>query len=324
MSSKLRIGLVGAGGASGHHFEVLGQQPDAVVVGVTDVDPARAEARRSAWGITAYPDLDAMLPHVDAVFVCTPPGHHREPTVRAAQAGVHVFCEKPIALGLEDADQMIDACRRAGVILQIGTNFHFHPGYRALWQLFADGELGELGTCWMRMMAMFPTRGWDDRRRQGHWRMRPEDSGGRLFEQIHLVNWLHWIGGPVRSVFGHALSVAEDLPVDDLDLAVLNFDRGYGLAELAMTPTTVNDGSAGIIGTRGGAVLRGDRLLLRRKDATEDVVVPTSAVPSRQRHFLDCVRDGRQPENDGLDGRMSLAACLAFMESARSGVVVPL
>jgi len=323
MAAKLRIGLVGAGGVAGHHWQVLSREPDAVVVGVTDVDPVQLGARRSAWGITAYPELSAMLPHVDAVFVCTPPRHHREPTVLAAHAHVPVFCEKPMALDLADADQMLEACNQAGVILQIGTNFHFEPGYRALWKLYADGELGDLGTCWVRMMAMFPSAGWAERRRQGHWRMRPEDSGGRMFEQIHLINWLHWVGGPVRSVFGRALSVADDLPVDDLDLAVLNFQRGYGMAELAMTPTTVGEGSAGIIGTRGGAVLCGNALSRRRADGQPEDV-PTPPVPSRQRHFLDCVRSGRQPETDGADGRMSLAATLAFMASARSGQVVSL
>lgn len=318
----LRIGLVGAGGASAMHYQVLSQEPAVRVVGVTDVDAARAAARSRAWGIEPYPDLASLLPHVDAVFVCTPPGHHRGPTVQAAERGVHVYCEKPMALTLGDADAMIDACHKAGVLLQIGTNFHFLPGYRRLWKLFADGELGDLAACWIRMMNMFPTSGWDDRRQQGHWRMRPEDSGGRLFEQIHLVNWLHWVGGPVESVYGRALSVAKDLPVDDLDLAVFHFRRGYGLAELGLTPTAINEGSAGILGTEGGAVLRGDRLLLRRRDAAHEAEVPLVAVPSRQRHFLDCVRDGRTPETDGADGRMSLAACLAFMRSAKEDRVV--
>jgi len=324
MTAPLRIGIVGVGGIAGQHHQILSREPDVVVAGVTDIDPDRLEARRRDWGVTAHPDVESLLPHVDAVFICTPPGHHRAPTVQAAAAGVHVFCEKPIALSLPDADAMIAACRAAGVVLQIGTNFHFQPAYRAMWQLFHEGELGELATCWMRSVHLFPTRGWDERRRQGHWRMRPEDSGGRLFEQIHLVNWLHWVGGPVRSVYGRALSVAEDLPVDDLDLAVLNFDRGYGLAELAMTPTSINEASVGITGTLGGVALHGERLLLRRRDAKEEVEVAPAAVTSRQRHFLDCVRQGRAPETDGGDGRMSLAACLAFMRSARDGRVVAL
>ncbi len=324
MTALLRIGIVGVGGIAGHHHQILSRESDVRLVGITDVDPARLEARGREWGVTAYPDLDALLPHVDVVFVCTPPGYHREPTVRAAAAGVHVFCEKPIALSLADADAMIAACRTAGVVLQIGTNFHFHPAYRAMWRLFRDGELGELATCWMRNSHVFPSRGWDERRRQGHWRMRPEDSGGRLFEQIHIVNWLHWVGGPVRSVYGRALSVAEDLPVDDLDLAVLNFDHGYGLAELAMTPTAVNEASVGIMGTLGGVALHGQQILLRRRDASEVVEVASTPVPSRQRHFLDCIREGRVPETDGGDGRMSLAACLAFMRSAREGRAVAL
>lgn len=324
LAASLRVGLVGVGEVAGSHRQLLAKEPDTVITGITDVDPGRLAARSRDWGLPAYADLEALLPHVDAVFVCTPPTHHRAPVVAAAAAGVHVFCEKPIALSLQDADVMIAACGRAGVVLQIGTNFHFHGAYRAMWQLLQDGELGDLASCWLRMHLLFPSAGWDSRRRQGHWRLRPEDSGGRLFEQIHIVNWLHWVGGPVRSVYGRALSVAEDLPVDDLDLGVLQFDRGHGVAELAMTPTTVNDASAGIIGTRGGVAWRGDRILLRRRDAAEEVPIPAAGVETRQRHFLDCVRAGRTPETDGADGRMSLAACLAIMRSAREGRVVTL
>ncbi len=320
----LRVGLVGVGGIAGQHFKLLSAEPGVRVVGITDVDAPRLQQRSGEWSVTAYPSLDALLAQVDAVFICTPPAHHREPTIQAAAAGVHVFCEKPIALTLADADAMAEACRRAGVLLQIGTNFHFHPSYRAMWQLWQAGTLGELASCWMRSVHTFPSHGWEQRRLQGHWRMRPEDSGGRLFEQIHIVNWLHWIGGPVRSVFGHALAVAPDLPVDDLDLAVLQFARGFGVAELAMVPAAVAEAATGIIGTRGAVALRGERLLLRRSGATADEEVPAAAVVSRQRHFLECVRQGREPENNGADGRMSLATCLAFMRSAREGRVIAL
>jgi UDP-N-acetyl-2-amino-2-deoxyglucuronate dehydrogenase len=321
---RIRVGLVGAGGVAAEHYRVLSQEADAEVVGISDVDPARLESRSREWGVPAFADLDALLAVADAVFVCTPPAHHRVPTERAAAVGKHVFCEKPIALTLEDADAMIAACARAGVCLQIGTNFHFHPAYRTMRRLFHSGELGELATCWMRLLQYFPLSGWEARRQQDHWRMRPEDSGGRLFEQIHLVNWLHWVGGPVRAVYGHALSVAPDLPVDDLDLAVLAFDRGYGVAELSMTPTTVNEASCGILGTLGGVTLREGRLRRRRRDAADEEEVPVEPAVSRQRHFLDCVRQGRAPETDGADGRRSLAVCLAFSRAAREGRVVRL
>ena len=322
--APLRIGLVGVGGIAAQHFKVLAAEEGVRVVGITDVDGTRLQERSGQWGVTAYPGLESLLAQVDAVFICTPPAHHRAPTVQAAAAGIHVFCEKPIALALEDADAMAEACRKAGVVLQIGTNFHFHAFYRAMWQLWHEGTLGELANCWMRSAHVFAARGWEQRRLQGHWRMRPEDSGGRLFEQIHIVNWLHWIGGPVRSVFGRALSVAEDLPVDDLDLAVLQFERGFGVAELAMVPAVVAEDATGIIGTRGAVALRGGRLWLRRSDATQDEEVAPATVVSRQRHFLDCIRQGRQPENDAADGRMSLATCLAFMRSAQEGRVVAL
>jgi UDP-N-acetyl-2-amino-2-deoxyglucuronate dehydrogenase len=321
--APIRVGIVGVGAVAAHHAEVLRREPDVRLAALWDVDPARLAARSAAWGVPAAADLEDLWPRVDAVFVCTPPGHHREPTVRAAAAGKHVFCEKPIALDLADADAMIGACERAGVLLQVGTNFHFHPAYRTMWRLYHSGELGELATCWMRRLQYYPTAGWEARRAQDHWRLRAEDSGGRLFEQIHLVNWLRWIGGPVRRVYGRALTVAEGIAVDDCDLAVLEFARGYGVAELALTATTVEEESTGILGTRGGVACRGDVVRRRLKDGPEEEV-PVLPTPSRQRHFLDCVRQGRRPETDGADGRLDLAVCLAFARSAREGRPVAL
>ena len=178
MTAPLRIGLIGAGGIAAQHLRAFSGMEGVAITAVADLDLARAEARAATCGALAFGRYQDMFDRVDAVVVCTPPQWHRAPTVEAAQAGKHIFCEKPIALTLADADAMIDAADTAGVVLQIGHNFHFEPGFRALHDLFAAGALGDLVYCWFQQSGYSPARVWEARRQEQHWRLTPEQSGG--------------------------------------------------------------------------------------------------------------------------------------------------
>ncbi|MCL4544284.1 MAG: Gfo/Idh/MocA family oxidoreductase, partial [Chloroflexi bacterium] len=292
-----RIGLIGAGGIAGQHLRAFSQIDDVAITAVADIDVTRAERRAAECGARPFTRHQDVLDLVDAVVICTPPSWHRAPTVDAAQAGKHVFCEKPIALTLEDADAMIAAAQAAGVVLQIGHNFHFEPHFRAMHDLFAAGTLGELVYCWFQQAGFFAERGWEARRREQHWRLTPEQSGGRLFEQIHIVNWLAWIGGPARRAYGRMATITPDLAVDEWDLAIFDFEHGYGKAELSLTPCTIPERSAGILGRQGSVILRQGQLVRRTFDGPEEELLPPPVI-SRQEHFIACIRNGSRPEND--------------------------
>jgi UDP-N-acetyl-2-amino-2-deoxyglucuronate dehydrogenase len=318
----LKSGIIGVGGISRKHHNAIVNHPEMELVGICDVNKQVMKQRAEEWDTKAYPDYHELIDACDVIVVCTPPAAHAELTIAAAEAGKHVLCEKPMALTLRDADAMIAAAEKSGIALMIGHNPHFVPSSRTMWEVFDSGKLGDLIYCWIKRNNYFSRAGWEGRIAQKHWRLTHEESGGRLFEQIHMINFLVWVGGEPVSACGHMATLTDGIEVDEFDVATLNFHKGFAHLELSMTPCTVRESSAGILGTKGSIVQTGDGLRMRLKYQDQEQEVPATAELDMYEHLVDCIRTGRKPENDGLDGRMTLAGCIAFYESARSGTLV--
>jgi predicted dehydrogenase len=137
-----------------------------------------------------------------------------------------------------------------------------------------------------------------------------------------MINFLVWIGGEPVSALGHMATLTDGIEVDEFDVMTLNFHRGFAHLELSMTPCTVGENSTGILGTKGSIVGTNDGMRLRLKYQDQEQEVPATAKLDMYEHFVDCIKTGKKPENDGLDGRMTLAGCIAFYESARNGKLV--
>jgi hypothetical protein len=121
--------------------------PHARLVAVADIDLERARTVAAELEIdTAYPSVEALAAHsgLDAVVIASPPKYHLPAIVAAAAGGKHVFCEKPLALSLDDADAALDAVRKAGVILQVGHMRRYDPPYMAARSRIEAGEIGQV------------------------------------------------------------------------------------------------------------------------------------------------------------------------------------
>jgi predicted dehydrogenase len=129
--SGIRVGVWGVGAWGEKHARVYAARADAELVGVHDADPGRARAVADRYGTTAFASADALLAACEAVSVATPTAAHREAVERAAAAGRHVLVEKPMAPTVDDADAMVAAARRAGVVLQVGQVERFNPALLA-------------------------------------------------------------------------------------------------------------------------------------------------------------------------------------------------
>lgn len=186
----LRIGIVGAGTMGAVHAEAWAHTP-AQVVGF--VSRRLDNARRLAiqHGASAFATLDAMLPHVDVVDICTPPGLHLEQTLAAARAGKHVVCEKPIARTIEQAEQMIAACRAAGVKLLVAHVVRYFDAYASAHARLVNGQLGPVRLLSLSRLGRMPS-GWF-----ADW----DASGGVLLDlMIHDYDFARWIAGEVTRV----------------------------------------------------------------------------------------------------------------------------
>ncbi len=254
---KIGFGIVGGGVIGPFHAQAITAQPDARLVAVCDVVPSAAEKLAGEFGVEAMTDLDAMLARDDiqVVSVCVPSGLHAEIGIKAAQAGKHVICEKPIDITLDAADRLIAACDEAGVKLQVISQHRFGAGMQRLKKAIDDGALGTLvmgnaSIFWYRAQAYYDSGGW-----RGTWAL---DGGGCLMNQgVHYVDLLRWAMGPVASVTAKAGTLAhERIEVEDAAVAVIQFENG-AIGSLIGTTDAFPGYTCRleIVGTEGSVVL---------------------------------------------------------------------
>ncbi len=144
---KIKLGVIGAGRIGKVHVAtlVLGV-PEAEVVVITDTDMSRATSLADTYGIQAVAnDYDEVVknPEVEAVVICSPTDTHADYIIKAAQAGKHIFCEKPVDLSLDVIQKALDAVEKAGVELMVGFNRRFDTNFMKMKQMVDEGKVGE-------------------------------------------------------------------------------------------------------------------------------------------------------------------------------------
>lgn len=258
------VGIVGCGYVFDHYLATWGRHPELRLVGVTDIDRARVDAVTDAYDLHGYADLDVMLadPAVDIVVNLTGIASHAEVTRAAILAGKHVFTEKPVAEGLEQARALFDLAEQHGVMLGAAPSNALSPSIQTLWKALRDGAVGTPRVVYAEfddnpIYLMHPER-W--RSRTGApWPYVHEYEHGCTIEHAgyHLV-WLCALFGPVTSVTAFAKQVIPDktnVPLDppdtpDLSVACLDFASGV-VARVTFSIAAPLDHSLQIFGDEG-------------------------------------------------------------------------
>ncbi|WP_258727192.1 Gfo/Idh/MocA family protein [Cellulomonas sp. NS3] len=258
----MRFALVGCGVIAPTHARALLELPEhAELVACSDVLPERALALGRELGIEARPYEDVLAdPTIDAVTVCTPSGLHAEVGVPALLAGKHVVVEKPMDVSLEACDRLLTAQATSGTRLAVISQHRFDPASQAVKAAVDAGELGRLVLAearvpWYRTQEYYDSGAW-----RGTWAM---DGGGALVNQgVHTLDLLRWTCGPVRTVYAQARTAAhERIEVEDVVCATVTFANGAVGSVVASTAAYPGfPASLALHGTRGGAVIEGDRL----------------------------------------------------------------
>jgi len=338
----IRVAIIGCGGMGNAHAPALVKLPNVQVVAACDLLPEKAKALAEKNGIRRQcTDFRELLPDVDAVWVCTEPFNRLDIVVACAKAGKHIFTEKPVCRRLADADTMIAAARKAKVKYMLGYCLRFWPmPYGVMHDAFASGELGELVSCWMRRFMP-----WDPQR----WYALQVNSGGAMLDfGSHDVDWLRWIGGDVKTVFGKTFRVRKTAQCDDHGAAVLVFKKG-GMATVEDSwAAQVGESSIGIVGTKGSVIVGNDGKVRKRigYDGQEQIIEGESAIAidpkgnlgkkdasgaiqkvatraeSIQEHFFRCIEEDIEPRTPAVEGRKTMLTVMALWESARTGKAV--
>lgn len=338
---RVRVGIIGCGKIAKVHAAALSQLEEAEFVACCDQDAARAQELATAYGVpNVYADVDALLRsgRVDVVHVCTPHPAHERAVVAAAAAGVHVLCEKPVAITLDEADRMIDAADRAQVVFGVIFQRRFWPAARRIRDAIDTGRLGTvtLGECSVRIWrpeAYFASDPW-----RGKW---ATEGGGVLMNQaVHAIDQFLWfMGEPVEVVGRHAtLRHGAYIDVEDTAVATVVFENGaLGVIQAASTFQPDFGFRVAVHGNNGAAVsvwerregeqgindvwtLNGDD---EHRAAWELEDTGGSGFPGfhalQIRDFLKSMRERRPPAVTGRDARKSLEVILAIYESSRTG-----
>jgi predicted dehydrogenase len=347
-----RVGIVlaGCGGIGRSHAAAIAALPEARLVATVDVDEDRARAFAERFGAETHAtELAAVLDRddVDAVVVATANNLHAPLTIQALEAGKHVLVQKPMALTLAEADQMVAAADRSGKQLMVSFFEFFHPAFKRAKELVDAGSIGDI---FLFKAIMAWTSGLDN------WRFDPAVSGGGILMDghSHHIAFFDWLldGPPIEHVYCEAGTLASEATVEDTGVTLIRTPAA--IAEISgsnrlLEPNAQNGQmfkeSIEIFGTRGtihvhpterpslkvfpadgaGADGLGDGWIAPRLDwvpyeergysahfnADEDPWV------GEHRHFVASIREGRPVVSDGRFGRRVQAILVAAYESAR-------
>ncbi|WP_068776591.1 Gfo/Idh/MocA family protein [Paenibacillus sp. FJAT-26967] len=186
--------VVGAGYFGAGLARLIDALDGAKVVAV--YDPVNAESVAKELNCDVEPSIESLCkrPDVTAVLVASPNGYHKEPVLRAAAHGKHVFCEKPIALSYEDCNEMIKTTKDKGLIFMAGHVMNFMNGVRKAKQLINEGKIGDLLFCHAER------NGWEEPQQEVSWKKKREISGGHLYHHIHELDFIQFLMGPAERV----------------------------------------------------------------------------------------------------------------------------
>jgi predicted dehydrogenase len=317
------------------------------IVGVCDVDPERARATAETWGVPAsVASVDELLGlGLDIISVCTPHPTHEEVVLKAAAAGVHVLCEKPIATRLESAEGMVTACEEAGVQLGVLFQRRFWPASQKIRAAIDDGTLGRAIMAQCSVMLHRAPEYYSRDAWRGTWE---NDGGGVLMSQaVHQIDLLQWYLGDVAEVYGRVNTYrhSDYIEVEDSATAVIAFTSGAMATLQASTAVSPNLGiqlritgetgaSASLTEFPEGSDGRLDLWAAGGKIVVEPVH-PEGAEPNidlstingqlipfhklQVRDFVHAVETGTEPAITGKDALKSLRILLAVYESSRTG-----
>lgn len=216
--TRFRIGLIGLGGVASAHLAAYRALDTVEIVSVCDIAQPLAEATAQEFGARAYTDYRRLLADggVDLVLVLTPASAHRAIVAAVAEAGVHVFCEKPLAVTLADGEAMVAACARAGVKLFYGSCYRFLPAIVKARELIAEGAIGKVV---LMKEQLIGGSGLAAYRELGPVHYPPGGPGGAgmglVDHGIHLIDVFSWFAGaPPDKVQGRG-QIAGAAPVSE-------------------------------------------------------------------------------------------------------------
>jgi len=324
----MKVGIIGCGNIATVHMRRLSTLKEIKVVAFADISEEKAKEFSQQYGGRAYTDWRKMLDKesLDIVYICLPPFAHKDEVMVAAEKGINIFIEKPIALNMDLARRMVRAVEKHGVLSQVGYNCRFGRGIEEAKRLIEDGEAGDVGLAvgwyWCHYLG-------------GAWWRDKKRSGGQIVEQAtHLYDALRFLCGEVDVVYGFNNRLfwtdVPDLTIEDVSSCTFKFRSG---ALGAIVSTTWGVPSEWwlrwIIATRNYTMESSDTNTLKLYKTSTPVEV--RMVSERRdtylletKNLIEAIRDDKETRTPIVEGAKTLEFTLAAMKSMETGKPVKL
>jgi predicted dehydrogenase len=339
----LRYGVIGAGVVAPLHLKAIAALHDVELVGISALVPEEVAPLATEAGCPWFIDHRELLARApDVVVVCTPHPSHPMLTIDALEAGAHVLVEKPLAVEVRHADEMIDAAGRAGRTLGVCFQQRFRPVIAAAHALVVDGRVGELIRASIidplyRPNAYYGTAAW-----RGTW---TGEGGGVLMNQApHTLDLLCHLAGAPATVWGVSRRRSQPMETEDTATALLEYENG-AVGTIAVSTTEPGVQRIEIVGDRGRIDIVGETIAFSRfeppvaehlRSATgmfdapasveQPVVLPAGDGSHIDVHedFAAAVRTGSEPRVPARSGLCSLELANAIVLSTHTREAVSL
>ncbi|MFB3896252.1 MAG: Gfo/Idh/MocA family protein [bacterium] len=327
----LKVGIIGTGTMGRFHTFAYSQIQGSKVVACSDprLEVCKEVAAQYQAKCVENPDEIISNPEIDLVDICTPTPFHKEYTLKAIKAGKHVFCEKPIARTIAEAEAMAKTIKAAKVKFVVGHVLRFFPEFVVMKQMIDQGKIGKPGVVRTSRMAGFP-------RASNDWYANFPMSGGVILDMIiHDFDWLNWVFGAPKRVFAHGLI---NSGYDHLDYALVTIRYKNGVIAHVEGSWAQPGGFAVKVEATGDKgqldFVMGDTMPVNMQQRKTDkssvgVAVPESPLSedpytSEIRHFVNCILNDTPPAVTVDDAVAALKVSLAALESIKTGQPVNL
>lgn len=322
----IRVGIIGCGGIALAHARAMAEFPSRVtLVAVADVDPRRLKLFAEQYGVRTYDCAEDLLARsdIDCVLIALPHDLHSEATVEAARSGKHILLEKPMAVTLEECDEILAAVAANGVTLSVGQSYRYTDGPWHAKRILDQEDMGSL----VFAIATF-SKNWDIESRRDWHLVRHRGGGMWLTNGVHAVNTLLWMAdSPVVAVKGmsgqcfHSRTLYPQMDSDDATLALLQHRNGvYTVAVVTGYRKGARKGMLELTCTEGMIRCEPKRCWVGVDEQWQErsLVVVHDKVREWD-EFLGCLESGSEPPVPGSEARHTIEILLAVEESSATG-----
>jgi predicted dehydrogenase len=291
VNDPVRVGVIGAGAISQvAHLPVLRRLPGVEVAAICDNDGGKAQALAARFEVQdTYDDIEEVLRYanVDAVVICTPNHLHEIHVTSALAAGVHVLCERPLALNVAGVERVLQASEKYGKRVMVGMNHRFRSDVQAVRGFLAGGDIGALQAVRGGWYTFQPSR------QLLGWRLRREQAGGgaMLDLGLPLIDLGLWLAGwpAPKRIAAHATTAAKN-GVEDMASALIVCENGMSLT-VDVSWRHMGEGERfwfDLVGVKGSASIQPLRIFREQHGSAVDVT-PTGAT-GRETQFTQSYR----------------------------------